>query len=265
MLAEIGQAACGARARREPGPEPHHRQAGGGSRGGRRAEHPGGYPGGQDRPAGRPGPAPGRAGPPPARTYVVLRAWPGRGHRAGRGPDAAADRGRPHLPGRLVPPGGGGPAVPPGPGPGPDVLEVAAEVPADAEPVDVDQGLFRPSAEDLNVVIDLALPGRWVAEYYPLRHRRGTRGRADSGHTSYPRLWVGPAAGAAAGGKRADRGPGRPGVSGYGRMRRLRWRSTLDVSGARQAAARLRCGRPPTVTGSPATGDQSAPRPDTKA
>ena len=48
-----------------------------------------------------------------------------------------------------------------------DVLEVAAEVPADAEPVDVDRGLFRPSAEDLNVVIDLAPLGRWVAEYYP--------------------------------------------------------------------------------------------------
>ena len=48
-----------------------------------------------------------------------------------------------------------------------DVLEVAAEVPADAEPVDVDQGLFRPSAEDLNVIIDLAPLGRWVAEYYP--------------------------------------------------------------------------------------------------
>jgi predicted DNA-binding transcriptional regulator YafY len=48
-----------------------------------------------------------------------------------------------------------------------DVLEVTAEVPADAEPVDVDQGLFRPSAEDLNIVIDLAPLGRWVAEYYP--------------------------------------------------------------------------------------------------
>jgi proteasome accessory factor C len=48
-----------------------------------------------------------------------------------------------------------------------DVLEVAAEVPADAEPKDVDQGLFRPSAEDLNVIIDLTPLGRWVAEYYP--------------------------------------------------------------------------------------------------
>jgi predicted DNA-binding transcriptional regulator YafY len=48
-----------------------------------------------------------------------------------------------------------------------DVLDVAAEVPAGAEPKDVDQGLFHPSAEDLNVVIELAPLGRWVAEYYP--------------------------------------------------------------------------------------------------
>ena len=48
-----------------------------------------------------------------------------------------------------------------------DVLDVAAEVPAGAEPKDVDQGLFSPSAEDLNVVIELAPLGRWVAEYYP--------------------------------------------------------------------------------------------------
>ncbi len=48
-----------------------------------------------------------------------------------------------------------------------DVLDVAAEVPAEAEPKDVDQGLFHPSAEDLNVVIELAPLGRWVAEYYP--------------------------------------------------------------------------------------------------
>jgi proteasome accessory factor C len=47
------------------------------------------------------------------------------------------------------------------------VLEVAAEVPAQAEPVNVDAGLFRPSAEDVRVVIELAVAGRWVAEYYP--------------------------------------------------------------------------------------------------
>src|ERR1022692_1985109 len=48
-----------------------------------------------------------------------------------------------------------------------DVLDVAAEVPAEAKPVDVDQGLFRPSADDVTVVIDLSAYGRWVAEYYP--------------------------------------------------------------------------------------------------
>ena len=48
-----------------------------------------------------------------------------------------------------------------------DVLEVAAEVPAGAEPKDVDQGLFQPSPEDLHVVIELSPLGRWVAEYYP--------------------------------------------------------------------------------------------------
>ena len=48
-----------------------------------------------------------------------------------------------------------------------EVLEVAAEVPRQAEPVDVDQGLFRPSPDDMRVVLDLTPQGRWVAEYYP--------------------------------------------------------------------------------------------------
>jgi proteasome accessory factor C len=47
------------------------------------------------------------------------------------------------------------------------VLDVAAEVPPQAEPVDVDQGLFRPSPQDTRVVLELATAGRWVAEYYP--------------------------------------------------------------------------------------------------
>jgi len=47
------------------------------------------------------------------------------------------------------------------------VLPVAAEVPPDAEPKDLDQGLFRPSPGDLHVVIELGPHGRWVAEYYP--------------------------------------------------------------------------------------------------
>jgi proteasome accessory factor C len=47
------------------------------------------------------------------------------------------------------------------------VLDVAASVPGDAQPVDVDQGLFRPSADDVLVLLELSAHGRWVAEYYP--------------------------------------------------------------------------------------------------
>ena len=48
-----------------------------------------------------------------------------------------------------------------------EVLDKAAEVPAGAEHVDVDSGLFRPSPGDVQVVFELAAAGRWVAEYYP--------------------------------------------------------------------------------------------------
>ncbi len=47
------------------------------------------------------------------------------------------------------------------------VLDVAADVPASAEAVDVDGGLFRPSPEDVQVEFELGSAGRWVAEYYP--------------------------------------------------------------------------------------------------
>ena len=47
------------------------------------------------------------------------------------------------------------------------VLEVAAEVPAQAKQVDVDSGLFRPSEQDVRVELELAQAGRWVADYYP--------------------------------------------------------------------------------------------------
>jgi proteasome accessory factor C len=47
------------------------------------------------------------------------------------------------------------------------VLDLAADVPAEAEPKDVDEGLYRPSPDDLRVEIELAPLGRWVAEYYP--------------------------------------------------------------------------------------------------
>ncbi|QXJ19880.1 WYL domain-containing protein [Actinomadura graeca] len=47
------------------------------------------------------------------------------------------------------------------------VLDVAAEVPEDAEPIDVDAGLFRPSPQDVRVTLELTPRGRWVADYYP--------------------------------------------------------------------------------------------------
>jgi proteasome accessory factor C len=48
-----------------------------------------------------------------------------------------------------------------------DVLDTPAQVPQQAEPVDVDQGLYRPSADDLRVVMELGPHARWVTEYYP--------------------------------------------------------------------------------------------------
>jgi len=47
------------------------------------------------------------------------------------------------------------------------VLDVPAQVPESAEHRDVDQGLFRPSAADEHVELELSVPARWVAEYYP--------------------------------------------------------------------------------------------------
>jgi proteasome accessory factor C len=48
-----------------------------------------------------------------------------------------------------------------------EVLADPTEVPQEAEPHDVDRGLFQPSPEDVRVVIELSPYGRWVAEYYP--------------------------------------------------------------------------------------------------
>jgi proteasome accessory factor C len=48
-----------------------------------------------------------------------------------------------------------------------EVLDVTKEVPASAEHVDVDHGLFRPSPQDVLVEFELSPAGRWVAEYYP--------------------------------------------------------------------------------------------------
>jgi proteasome accessory factor C len=47
------------------------------------------------------------------------------------------------------------------------VLDATASPPAEATPVDIDQGLFRPSPDDVHVELELSAEGRWVAEYYP--------------------------------------------------------------------------------------------------
>lgn len=47
------------------------------------------------------------------------------------------------------------------------VLDVPAEVPETAEPVDVATGLFRPSESDVLAELELGPEARWVAEYYP--------------------------------------------------------------------------------------------------
>src|SRR5499427_8676073 len=47
------------------------------------------------------------------------------------------------------------------------VLPDDAQVPAGAEPRDLDQGLFHPSDSDERVTVELSPNGRWVSEYYP--------------------------------------------------------------------------------------------------
>ena len=47
------------------------------------------------------------------------------------------------------------------------VLDVPAAVPEEAESVDVDAGLFRPSESDVRAELELAASARWVAEYNP--------------------------------------------------------------------------------------------------
>ncbi|HEY8480861.1 MAG TPA: WYL domain-containing protein [Spirillospora sp.] len=48
-----------------------------------------------------------------------------------------------------------------------EVLDTAAQVPEEAEPIDVDAGLFRPSPQDEAVTLELTPRGRWVADHYP--------------------------------------------------------------------------------------------------
>ncbi|GGL14050.1 protein pafC [Sphaerisporangium melleum] len=50
---------------------------------------------------------------------------------------------------------------------GVEMLDVPADLPEDAEPIDITDGVFRPSPTDELVVLELTPAGRWVAEYYP--------------------------------------------------------------------------------------------------
>jgi predicted DNA-binding transcriptional regulator YafY len=48
-----------------------------------------------------------------------------------------------------------------------EVLDTPSAPPAEAVEIDVDEGLFRPSPDDVHVEMELSAAGRWVAEYYP--------------------------------------------------------------------------------------------------
>lgn len=59
-----------------------------------------------------------------------------------------------------------------------EVLDVDGTPPAEAQPRDLDSGVFQPAADDLRVTLDLAPQARWVADYYPLESRE----EAPDGH-----------------------------------------------------------------------------------
>jgi proteasome accessory factor C len=48
-----------------------------------------------------------------------------------------------------------------------EVLDVPSAPPVEAQLVEVEGGLFRPSADDVVVELELSAQGRWVAEDYP--------------------------------------------------------------------------------------------------
>jgi len=48
-----------------------------------------------------------------------------------------------------------------------ELLDVPAEIPPQAEPLDLDHGLFRPAPDDIVATLDLRPAARWVPEYYP--------------------------------------------------------------------------------------------------
>jgi len=48
-----------------------------------------------------------------------------------------------------------------------DLLDLPAEPPPDAQPRDLDAGLFQPGPDDIAVELVVGPAGRWVSEYYP--------------------------------------------------------------------------------------------------
>lgn len=60
------------------------------------------------------------------------------------------------------------------------VMDVPADVPADARTRALDAGMFTPAAEDRQVTLELAPAARWVADYYP---HDSAEERADGGLT----------------------------------------------------------------------------------
>jgi proteasome accessory factor C len=48
------------------------------------------------------------------------------------------------------------------------VLDAAADPPEQARPRDLSAGLFQPGGDDLEAVLELAPPARWVSEHYPV-------------------------------------------------------------------------------------------------
>ncbi len=48
------------------------------------------------------------------------------------------------------------------------LLAVPAEIPADVEPQDVSEGVFQPSPESPQAVLELTRSAAWVADYYPV-------------------------------------------------------------------------------------------------
>jgi Predicted transcriptional regulator len=48
-----------------------------------------------------------------------------------------------------------------------EVTDVPANPPEEAEPIDITEGVFRPSPTDELVELEVTAAGRWIAEYYP--------------------------------------------------------------------------------------------------